>query len=83
MRAERGMLYQKQRDYRRAVKELAKATELDAGNAQVRAMVGGVEAHEASSLSHRHTLPQLMRVSSVNTPRVAHAFLQVRAHHCC
>jgi Flp pilus assembly protein TadD len=29
------MLYQKQRDYRKAVKELAKATELDPTNAQV------------------------------------------------
>jgi hypothetical protein len=33
--AERGMLYQKQRDYRKAVRELAKATELDPANAQV------------------------------------------------
>lgn len=33
--AERGMLFHKQRDYRRAVKELAKATELDPSNAQV------------------------------------------------
>ncbi|WIA39656.1 hypothetical protein OEZ86_005727 [Tetradesmus obliquus] len=32
--AERGMLFHKQRDYRRAVKELAKATELDPSNAQ-------------------------------------------------
>ena len=30
------MLFHKQRDYRRAVKELAKATELDPSNAQVR-----------------------------------------------
>lgn len=29
------MLFHKQRDYRRAVKELAKATELDPSNAQV------------------------------------------------
>jgi hypothetical protein len=29
------MLYQKQRDYRKAVRELAKATELDPSNAQV------------------------------------------------
>jgi hypothetical protein len=32
--SERGMLYQKLRDYRRAVKELVKATDLDPSNAQ-------------------------------------------------
>eukprot|EP00775_Hariotina_reticulata_P011921 gene11921-12065_t len=32
--SERGMLYQKLRDYRRAVKELVKATDLDSSNAQ-------------------------------------------------
>lgn len=35
--AERGMLYQKQRDYRRAVKELTKATNLDPNNSVVSA----------------------------------------------
>jgi polysaccharide pyruvyl transferase WcaK-like protein len=33
------MLFQNQRDYLKAVKELAKATELDSGNAQVRAVL--------------------------------------------
>lgn len=40
MSAERGILYQKLRDYRKAVRELSKATALETSNPQVRAQDG-------------------------------------------